>query len=66
MNSCPINGCGVPIAQDRLMCAAHWWMVPKPLRNTIWLLWQNGHPKEGHREACRSAIEQVNGQENRA
>jgi hypothetical protein len=35
-------------------------LVPRGLRLTIWRLYNSGNPKTGHREACRSAIEQVN------
>ncbi len=41
------------------MCWRHWEMVPPPLQKTIWRLWANGHPKDGHAEACTSAIDQV-------
>ena len=34
-------------------------MIPKPLRDTITLLRNNGVHKEGYDEACASAIEQV-------
>jgi hypothetical protein len=48
------------IESKRLMCGGHWQMVPRPLQNTIWRLYRDGNPRDGHLEACASAVEQVN------
>ena len=46
--SCPVAGCGMPIAGHRLMCKWHWLRVPKPLRDAVW------HWLTKWREACSS------------
>lgn len=34
--TCPIEGCETEHSRDLLMCARHWWDVPKPLRDEVW------------------------------
>lgn len=58
--SCPVKGCHEIVRHDRLMCYAHWRLVPLPLQKTIYRLWNSGKPKSGHIDACTSAVEQVN------
>ena len=33
---CPVDGCGVTIATDRLMCPWHWSKVPAELRDNVY------------------------------
>lgn len=57
---CPIHSCrAAEVADHRLMCISHWYLVPEALRKTITFLWNNGKPREGYAEARRNAIEQV-------
>lgn len=60
MNYCPINGCDRLVQNERLMCWFHWKLVPQPLKDTIWLLHNNGIKRQGHAEACLNAVRQVN------
>lgn len=34
---CPIEGCDAGRADARLMCKAHWYKVPKELRDKVWV-----------------------------
>jgi hypothetical protein len=65
MSCCPISGCKSTAQEHQLFCFYHWKMVPKPLRDTITVLRNNGRPKAGFSEACQSAIDQVNEKEQR-
>lgn len=42
---CPIEGCPNGRADKQLMCKRHWYMVPKELRDKVWLtarrMWRN-------------------------
>ena len=60
MKPCPITGCTATCRDDQVMCSTHWRLVPDPLQKTIWRLWHDGKPREGHMEAVLSAIAQVN------
>jgi len=45
-----------------LLCRPHWHMVPKPLRNAVWVTWAGG-AGEGtlaHCQAIRAALRVVN------
>jgi len=37
---CAIEGCGLEIRLDRLMCRAHWYRVPIDLRAEVWSAWR--------------------------
>jgi hypothetical protein len=39
---CPAAGCRQPVSPDRLMCRPHWYQVPKPLRDAVWVTWRSG------------------------
>jgi hypothetical protein len=39
---CPVGGCRAKVRRDRLMCAPHWYQVPRPLRDAVWAAWQSG------------------------
>ncbi|HEY6141666.1 MAG TPA: hypothetical protein VI670_28225 [Thermoanaerobaculia bacterium] len=54
MNRCPV--CRVAIKAGRLLCARHWFQVPKPLRDRIWQLSRTARGSEEHRAACFEAI----------
>jgi hypothetical protein len=44
-----------------LMCRAHWYAVPKALRNAVWAAWDNGAGSgtSQHRAAITAAIRSV-------
>jgi hypothetical protein len=45
-----------------LMDRAHWYMVPKPLRDAVWDAWRNGAGagSAAHMDAIAAAVEAVN------
>jgi spore germination cell wall hydrolase CwlJ-like protein len=38
---CPIHGCDVAVEPDKLMCPAHWRMVPQRTKNAVSKAWAN-------------------------
>lgn len=51
---CPIEGCSIAVPPDVFMCARHWRMVPRPLRDAIYEDYGRvGSRGENHREAVR-------------
>lgn len=61
---CPIEGCDAGRASGQLMCRAHWYKVPKELRDKVWRtarrMW-DAEPKgaEEWREASDAAVAAV-------
>ena len=55
---CPVAGCGEQINPSRLMCRAHWYVVPRELRDLVWATWRSGEGalSTEHLEAVRLAI----------
>jgi len=53
-----VPGCGEQIDQSRLMCRRHWYAVPRPLRDRVWLTWRSGSGAldADHTDAVRLAI----------
>lgn len=39
---CPVPGGDREVQAGRLMCSAHWYSVPKPLRRALWRAWRDG------------------------
>jgi len=39
-HTCPAGGCETTVASDKLMCLAHWRMVPRALQIDIWRAWR--------------------------
>ena len=39
-HACAADGCELTVADDKLMCLAHWRMVPRPLQIDIWRAWR--------------------------
>jgi len=65
---CPVSGCVEPIRRDRLMCSAHWRLVPKDLKrtnrqtNAAFLRYRSAATARAfieNRDACVAAVEDV-------
>jgi hypothetical protein len=61
-HKCPAGGCGKRVRPDMLMCAPHWYAVPRPLRSAVWRAWDGGAGAASpeHAAAIRAAIKAVN------
>lgn len=61
INSCSIPGCGNQIDPSRLMCRAHWYVVPKTMRDRVWATWRSGQGafSAEHQDAVRVAVAAV-------
>jgi hypothetical protein len=60
-HDCPIEGCQQRVPNYKLLCGAHWLLVPTPLKRAVYAAWKNGKGagSEEHREACQAAIDFV-------
>lgn len=45
--TCFAMDCGIAVPHNRLMCKAHWYMLPKPMRDAIWSTYQAGQERQG-------------------
>lgn len=66
--NCPVKGCKVQHPVARLMCAAHWALVPRELQSEVWRYFRPGQLKSGmaspmYMEAARNAIERAEREE---
>jgi hypothetical protein len=61
-HDCPAKGCPRRVGQRMLMCRAHWFMVPKPLRDAVNDAYRGGlgAGSGAHRAAVLDAIGAVN------
>ena len=59
VRTCYAEGCREAIAEDQLMCLAHWSLLSSDLRELIADLWlrdkNRGAPSAEYKEACRLA-----------
>lgn len=39
---CPVSGCPILVPRTHLMCARHWYTVPRALRTRVWRAWDGG------------------------
>ena len=39
-HKCPVDACQAQLPHEILMCRTHWFMVPKPLRDRLWVAWR--------------------------
>lgn len=65
---CHAVGCYIRVPTNRLMCAAHWFMVPQEMRRLVWRTYRIGQevdkqPSQAYRLAARNAINAVARQE---
>ena len=61
---CHAEGCELIVPPKLLMCANHWFMVPKPLRDAVWRTYRPGQerdkrPSPEYLAAAKAAIEAV-------
>lgn len=58
---CIVPGCGQQTDPSRLMCRGDWSIVPKQLRDRVWITWRSGRPlfPGEHRAAASAAIAAV-------
>lgn len=62
-HECPKNGCDRRVPFHMLACRAHWYQVPKPIRDAVWRTYRDpgmGSPEHG--AAIRAAIGAMNGE----
>ncbi len=45
-HECPAPGCEARVPYERLACRRHWFAIPKPLRDQLWLAWRHGSVAE--------------------
>ena len=67
---CHAIGCEAEVPPTMLMCRAHWFAVPKPLRKDVWRLYRRGQeitkdPSPEYLAAARAAIDAVARREGR-
>ena len=53
--NCAISGCVRPARDGHLMCAHHWWLVPRPLRDPVWRAYRAYTHGSGDLESLRAA-----------
>lgn len=39
---CPHPTCEIRVDHDKLGCSAHWFKLPRRLRNEVWRAWSDG------------------------
>jgi len=58
---CPAGGCDETV--DRLMCRAHWSLVPRALQAQAWAAWDSGRGANSieYQRAVRETIDAASG-----
>lgn len=57
-HECPAPGCTKPVPRSQLACRAHWYAIPKPLRDEVWRAYRDhGMGSAEHTAAITAAIE---------
>lgn len=60
-HQCPATGCDKSVPVDQLMCPRHWYMVPRPIRSSVWNAYRGPGPGSAqHAHAVTLAIRAVN------
>jgi hypothetical protein len=69
-HSCAAKGCNKQVPLKMLMCKKHWFMVPKPMRDTIWAEYSPGQENdmsglgnEAYMQAVKAAVDYLADQE---
>jgi len=57
VSACRVPDCaGRPANADGFLCRAHWYTVPKGLRDRVWALFRREPGSRAHRHAVADAI----------
>jgi hypothetical protein len=61
-HQCPAMHCTRRVRQDMLTCRAHWFMIPKQLRDDVWATYAGGSGMGSieHTEAITAAVDALN------
>jgi hypothetical protein len=57
--TCAVPGCREPRKGDQVMCAPHWYRVPRPVRLRLWEEYRKEPGSSAHRAAIHDAIASV-------
>lgn len=49
IHNCPVQGCSWQVSSDKLMCAAHWKLVPQYLQQDVSRYWQQMNSGDNQR-----------------
>lgn len=60
-HECPAPDCTQRVPFDRFACRAHWYSIPKPLRDALWRAWRDDDFAEHARvrAECVRVLEQA-------
>ena len=63
-HSCHAHACEKAVPPKMFMCKRHWFMVPKPLRDAIWLTYRRGQevdkqPTDAYLKNASEAVKMV-------
>ncbi len=61
-HTCPAAGCTKTIPSHMVACKAHWFKVPKELRDQIWATYRTKPGGPAHREAVFEAVRLLRGE----
>jgi hypothetical protein len=53
---CPVDGCGQPVDPEKLVCPAHWRMLPWRLRRAVFASYGDPHRLGDWVRAAKAAI----------
>ena len=70
-HACHATGCNIPVPPKIFMHRAHWFMLPKAMRDAIWAAYRPGQearkdPSPEHIEAARAAVRHIEQKEGRS
>ncbi len=57
MHECPAPGCTEQVEHRQLACRAHWYSIPKDLRDELWQAYRSGFGSFRHARAVERCIE---------
>lgn len=61
-HKCPAPGCNVDVPFEQFACRAHWYSLPKDLRDALWSSWNRyGSGSVEHADAMDRCITWLNG-----
>ena len=63
-HSCHAHACDKAVPPAMFMCKRHWFMVPKPLRDAIWMTYRHGqevskNPSDSYLRNASEAVKTV-------